>query len=104
MNFPSFCYSTDNFGKDSSNLKKKNILNVLFFFVTASHLTPSVPSDQDASSMINSSMADRIRFFMSYIDEAAEVDLYNFFIEIIHEIFGRGPTKGWTLDEIKPRV
>jgi len=60
------------------------------------------PGD-DALVMFNL-LTDRVRMFTSYIDEATERDLYNFFIEIIYEIFGRGAAKGWALDTMKTRV
>lgn len=40
----------------------------------------------------------------SYIDDADERDLYNIFVDIIFEIFGRGSDKGWALDKLKTRV
>lgn len=51
-----------------------------------------------------SSLIDRVRFFTNYIEEFGERDLYNFFIEIVQEIFGRGSTKGWALDSLRTRV
>jgi len=80
------------------------VLQIYCIYFTASHSIPSVISDEDTSLISQSSLADRIRLFTSYIDEATETDLHNFFNEIIQEIFGRGTAKGWTLDKIKPKV
>lgn len=41
---------------------------------------------------------------MKYIDEASERDLYNFFVDVINEIFGCGAAKGWEIDKLKTTV
>lgn len=50
------------------------------------------------------SLIERIRILTCTIDEATEINLYNLFIELIFEIFGRGSAKGWELDKLKTKV
>lgn len=65
----------------------------------SSPLLASVDSNKSCYTLI-----ERIRVITSYIDDADERDLYNIFVDIIFDIFGRGSDKGWALDKLKTRV
>jgi len=78
-----------------------NLIFNIYVYLTAlsSTLLTSVDPNNSCYSLI-----ERIRVITSYIDDADERDLYNIYVEIIFEIFGRGSDKGWALDKLKTRV
>lgn len=58
----------------------------------------------DHNKFASLSLVDRVRTIENCIEEATDSDLYNFFVEIVKEIFGHGQDKGWELDKLKTRV
>lgn len=78
-----------------------NILSNICFTVP---MSPTPTSPIQNAFVLCHSLTDRVRQFTSYIDESGESNLYYFFIEIVHEIFGRGVSKGWALDNLKTTV
>lgn len=67
--------------------------------------TTSIPESSVYNSYGSfSSLTERIQTITHYIDEAIENDLYNFFVDLVYEIFGHGPSKGWKLDKLKMSV
>ncbi|VVC29694.1 Sphingomyelin phosphodiesterase 4, partial [Cinara cedri] len=47
------------------------------------------------------SLTEHIQTITNYINEADEKDLYNFFVDLVYQIFGHGPMTGWSLDKLK---
>ncbi|XP_015376259.1 PREDICTED: sphingomyelin phosphodiesterase 4 [Diuraphis noxia] len=71
--------------------------------VTNTTLSSTLLASVDPIHTTNS-LIERIRVITSYIDDASERDLYNIFVDIIFEIFGRGSDKGWALDKLKTKI
>ncbi|XP_026817917.1 sphingomyelin phosphodiesterase 4-like [Rhopalosiphum maidis] len=71
--------------------------------VTSTTLSSTLLASVDPNNSCYS-LIERIRVITSYIDDADERDLYNIYVEIIFEIFGRGSDKGWALDKLKTKI
>lgn len=80
--------------------KSPVLVNFAMTKLTAPLWTPSA----DKPYAPYNSLTERIQAISDYIDQASEKDLCNFFVDLVYEIFGRGPTKGWTLDKLNMSV